>query len=118
MSSDSEASGLSLAACCGGRPRGGSWLAGPVSARFSRSESHPSRPWSALAGETGGASVRREAGMPRSGGGKFEALPLSRGRGAGRDDCTSLRPLAVASIGSSSRCTLARPVLTTSSPRP
>ena len=42
--------------------------------------------------------------MPRSGGGRFEALLASRMRGGARTRCASLRPPAVASIGSSSRC--------------
>src|SRR5271156_4163745 len=84
MSSDSDSSGLLLVAGCGGgRLRGISWLPVPVSARFSRPESHPSLPASELAGLTGGASVRREAGTPRSGGGRLEALLVSRIRGGG-----------------------------------
>src|SRR6187551_3136405 len=84
MSSDSDSSGL--AGVCGGRPRGG--CPAPASVRWSRSDSHPSWP---PAGETGGASARREAGPPRSGGGSVEALPTSRMR-------TSLRLLVVAAI--------------------
>src|ERR1700737_3700939 len=113
MSSDSDASGLSLAAWAG-RPRGTSRLLPPASARFNRSESHPSRPWSDLAAETGGGSVRREEGPPRSGGGRVDALPASRVRdGADRD-----WPPATAIIGSSSRWALERLWVTTASPPP
>jgi len=68
----------------------------------------------AAAGETGGASVRRGAGVPRSGGGRLEALPAppaSRIR-------ASLRPAAATIAGSSWRCTLGRACVTTSMPRP
>ena len=74
MSSDSDANGLSLAAG-GGAARAARRLGPAASVRFSRSDSQPSRPWSELAGLTGGASVRRGAGPPRSGGGRFDALP-------------------------------------------
>ena len=58
------------------RPRARGLAGAPAlpSVRLNRSDSHPSRPWSELAGDTGGASVRREAGRPRSGGGRVEAL--------------------------------------------
>src|SRR5665213_696865 len=109
-----------IAADAGGlrrTPRAAVRRSPPASARFNRPDSQPSLPPSELAGLTGGASVRREAGMPRSGGGKLEAL--SRIRGGAERACCSLRPPTVASTGSSSRCTLERLVLpTTSRPRP
>ena len=76
MSSDSDSSGL--AGPCGRGRAGRRGRRPPASVRLSRSDSHPSRPLSWLAGLTGGASVRREKACRGPAAAGVEALPPSR----------------------------------------